>query len=52
MKAKQDVLNLSLVKHSIVELSDSDIKNINGGSSDFIESIIRVTTYGTWIDFL
>jgi len=37
-------------KDTIVELNDKQINKINGGSWTVVESIIRATTYGTWID--
>ena len=42
---------LNFKKDSIVELNDSQISKIEGGSLTIvIESIIRIKTYGTWID--
>lgn len=52
MKTKQDISVLSLEKYAVLELNDKNISDVYGGSSDLIESIIRATTYGTWIDFL
>jgi bacteriocin-like protein len=41
---------LSFEKNTISELNDKTLNNINGGSWTIVESIIRATTYGTWID--
>ena len=48
MKTEKKKLNFR--KDVIVELNDKQIENINGGSWTVVESIIRATTYGTWID--
>lgn len=46
--------NLKLIFNSqaVVELNDSNLNTIKGGSpvTDFIKSIIRTQTYGTWLD--
>ena len=38
-------------KNVIIELNDKELDDVNGGTiSIFVETIIRITTYGTWID--
>ena len=49
MKTKKKATKLK--KSTIYELNNDKLNTINGGSfTVFLESIIRVTTYGTWID--
>ncbi|WP_290701546.1 class I lanthipeptide [Lacinutrix sp.] len=41
---------LTFKKDVIIELNDKQINKVNGGSWTIVESIIRATTYGTWLD--
>lgn len=53
MKTQKDSNALRLIKKDIAELNAVEMKDINGGfpTSIIIETIIRVKTYGTWIDY-
>ncbi|WP_290701535.1 class I lanthipeptide [Lacinutrix sp.] len=52
MKTQSNKLVFS--KNSVLELNDSELNNVSGGSpvTDYIEAITRATTYGTWFDFI
>lgn len=43
---------LKFIKSSLVELNDSELNSVNGGSTDTIRLTIEIATYGTWLTIL